>query len=71
MKTNVYKEKLQAMSDVELDAELDGVLIRQAQGYEMMRRKDTFNLLVEASVKLCDDAIKMIKEERKERKERL
>ena len=71
MKTNAYKEKLQAMSDVELDAELDGVLIRRVQGYEMMRRNDPFNLLVEASVKLCDDAIKMIKEEQEKRKERL
>lgn len=71
MKTNAYKEKLQAMSDVELDAELDGVLIRRAQGYEMMKRNDPFNLLVEASVKLCDDAIKMIKEEQEKRKERL
>lgn len=57
------------MSDVELDAELDGVLIRRAQGYEMMRRKDPFNLLMEASVKLCDDAMKMIKEEQEKRKE--
>lgn len=71
MGTNAYKEKLQAMSDVELDAELDGVLTRRVQGYEMMRWKDPFNLLVEASVKLCDDAIKMIKEEQEKRKERL
>jgi hypothetical protein len=71
MKTNAYKEKLQAMSDAELDREFDKVLTMRVQGYQMLRRDDPFTLLVEASVKLCDDAIKMIKEELKERKERL
>ena len=65
-----YLRKIQAMTDLELDRELDNVLYMQSQGYDIMNGKDPFNLLVEASVRLCDDAICAIKEEQNKRKER-
>ena len=65
-----YLRKIQAMTDIELDRELDKVLYMQSQGYDRMNGKDPFNLLTEASVRLCDDAICAIKEEQNKRKER-
>lgn len=63
-----YIKKVQAMTDDELNEELYKVRDMQAQGYDMLKGKDPFNLLVEASVKMCDDAIKVIKEEQKKRR---
>lgn len=56
-----YKEKIRKMTDSELESELEIVIERRAQGYQMLGRGD---LMIEASIKLCDDAIKMIKEEK-------
>ena len=55
-----YIKKVQVMTDAELNEELYKVRDMQAQGYDMLKGKDPFNLLVEASVKMCDDAIKVI-----------
>ena len=63
-----YIKKVQAMTDDELDEELYKVRDMQVQGYDMLKGNDPFNLLVEASVKMCDDAIKVIKEEQKKRR---
>lgn len=63
-----YIKKVQAMSDTELDEEFYKVLDMQSQGYDRLKGDDPFNLLVEASVKMCDDAIKVIKEEQKKRR---
>jgi hypothetical protein len=56
-----YKEKIRKMTDSDLDSELERVIERRAQGYQRLGRGD---LMIEASIKLCDDAIKMIKEEK-------
>jgi len=66
-----YIKKVQAMTDAELNEELYKVRNMQAQGYDRLKGNDPFNLLVEASVKMCDDAIKVIKEEQKKRRKRL
>lgn len=66
-----YIKKVQAMTNTELDQELCKVLDMQSQGYDMLKGNDPFNLLVEASVKMCDDAIKAIKEEQKKRRKGL
>lgn len=63
-----YLEKIQAMTDIELDRELNNVLEMQSDGYERIKGRDLFNLLMDASVKLCDDAILVIKEEQKRRR---
>ena len=63
-----YIKKVQVMTDTELDQELYKVRDMQAQGYDRLKGNDPFNLLVEASVKMCDDAIKVIKEEQKKRR---
>ena len=70
MADHSYTKKVQAMTDTELEQEFYKVRDMQSQGYDRLKGNDPFNLLVEASVKLCDDAIKVIKEElRKRRKE--
>lgn len=66
-----YIKKVQAMTDTELEQEFYKVLDIQSQGYDRLKGNDLFNLLVEASVKMCDDAIKVIKEEQKKRRKRL
>lgn len=66
-----YLEKIQAMSNSELDQEFYKVLDMQSDGYERMKGRDPFKLLMEASVKLCDDAIQAIKEEQKRRRKEL
>lgn len=63
-----YIKKVQAMTDDELDQEFYKVRDMQVQGYDMLKGNDSFNLLVEASVKMCDDATKVIKEEQKKRR---
>lgn len=63
-----YIKKVQVMTDAELDEELCKVRDMQSQGYDRLKGNDPFNLLVEASVKICDDAIKVIKEEQKKRR---
>lgn len=63
-----YIKKVQVMTDDELDQEFYKVRDMQVQGYDMLKGNDPFNLLVEASVKMCDDAIKEIKEEQKKRR---
>lgn len=63
-----YIKKVQAMTDARLDEELCKVRDMQTQGYDRLKGNDPFNLLVEASVKMCDDAIKVIKEEQKKRR---
>ena len=63
-----YLRKIQAMTDLELDRELDKTLDMLSQGYDRIKGRDPFNLLVEASVKLCEDAICVIKEELNKRK---
>lgn len=63
-----YLEKIQAMTDIELDRELNNVLEMQSDGYERIKGRDLFNLLMDASVNLCDDAILVIKEEQKRRR---
>lgn len=71
MVDKAYLEKIQAMTDVELDRELNKVLEMQSDGYERMKGRDPFNLLMDASVKLCDDAIQAINEEQKKRRKEL
>lgn len=66
-----YIKKVQAMTDAELDEVFYKVRDMQAQAYDMLKGNDPFNLLVEASVKMCDDAIKVIKEEQKKRRKEL
>lgn len=66
-----YLRKIQAMTDIELDRELDKVMDMQSQGYDRMNGKGSFNLLAEASVNLCNDAICAIKEEQNKRKGRI
>lgn len=68
MASKEYQEKIQAMTDAELDREFEKVLEMQSDGYERMRGRDPFNLLAEASVKLCDEAIEAIDAERSKRK---
>lgn len=65
-----YIKKAQAMTDTELEQEFYKVRDMQVQGYDMLKGNDPFNLLVEASVKMCDDAIKVIKEEQKKRRKK-
>lgn len=59
-----YKDKLKAMADNELDKELERVIENRFQGYQMLGSGD---LMIEASIKLCDDAIKSIKLEKSSR----
>lgn len=66
-----YIKKVKAMTDTELEEELYKVLDMQSQGYDMLKGNDPFNLLVEASVKMCDDAIEVIKEGQKNRRKEL
>lgn len=71
MADHSYTKKVQAMTDTELEQEFYKVRDMQSQGYDRLKGNDPFNLLVEASVKMCDDAIKVIKEEQKKRREQL
>lgn len=50
-------ETYKKMTDVELELELERVIELRAQGYQMLGRGD---LMIEASIKLCDDAIQAI-----------
>lgn len=63
-----YIKRVQAMTDTELDEEFYKVRDVQAQGYDRLKGNDPFNLLTEASIKLCNDAINVIKEEQKKRR---
>ena len=56
-----YKDKLKAMTDNELDKELERVIESRAQGYQMLGRSD---LMIESSIKLHDEAIESIKNEK-------
>lgn len=60
MRTMTYKGKLKGMTDNELDKELERVIESRVQGYQMLGRGD---LMVEASIKLHDEAIVAIKTE--------
>lgn len=60
-----YKDKLKAMTDDELDKELQKVIDSRAQGYQMLGRG---NLMIEASIKLHDEAIAAIKTEKSNRR---
>lgn len=60
-----YKDKLKAMADNELDKELQKVIDSRAQGYQMLGRRD---LMIEASIKLHDEAIAVIKIEKSNRR---
>ena len=59
-----YKEKIQSMTDTELDTELGNVIERRALGYQMLGSGD---LMIQASITLCDDAIEDIKLEKSNR----
>lgn len=59
-----YKEKIQSMTDIELDTELENVIERRALGYQMLGSGD---LMIQASITLCDDAIEAIKLEKSNR----
>lgn len=59
-----YNDKIRKMTDAELESELENVIGRRAQGYQMLGRGD---LLIEASIKLCDDAIEAINLEKTNR----
>jgi hypothetical protein len=59
-----YKEKIRKMTDSELESELERVIERRAQGYQRLGRGD---LMIEASIKLCDEAIQSIEEEKSNR----
>lgn len=59
-----YKDKIQKMTDVELELELKNVIERRAFGYQMLGRGD---LMIEASIKLCNDAIQAIESEKQNR----
>lgn len=59
-----YADKIKAMTDAELETELQSVIERRAQGYQMLRGRD---LMIEASIKLCDDAIQAINLEKSNR----
>jgi hypothetical protein len=59
-----YKEKIQSMTDTELDTELENVIERRALGYQMLGSGD---LMIQASITLCDDAIEAIKLEKSNR----
>ena len=52
------------MTDSELESELHGVIERRTNGYQMLRGRD---LIIEASIKLCDDAIQAINLEKSNR----
>lgn len=59
-----YKDKLKAMTDDELDKELQKVIDSRTQGYQMLGCRD---LMIEASIKLHDEAIAAIKTEKSNR----
>lgn len=59
-----YADKLKSMTDSELESELHGVIERRTNGYQMLRGRD---LIIEASIKLCDDAIQAINLEKSNR----
>ena len=59
-----YKDKLKAMTDDELDKELQKVIDSRIQGYQMLGCRD---LMTEASIKLHDEAIAAIKTEKSNR----
>ena len=59
-----YKDKLKAMTDDELDKELQKVIDSREQGYQMLGCRD---LIIEASIKLHDEAIAAIKTEKSNR----
>ena len=59
-----YKDKLKAMTDDELDKELQKVIDSRALGYQMLGCRD---LIIEASIKLHDEAIAAIKTEKSNR----
>ena len=59
-----YKEKIQSMTDTEVDTELGNVSARRALGYQMLGSGD---LMIQASITLCDDAIEDIKLEKSNR----
>ena len=59
-----YKDKLKAKTDDELDKELQKVIDSRAQGYQMLGHRDW---MIEASIKLHDEAIASIKTEKSNR----
>jgi hypothetical protein len=63
-KVMTYKEKIQSMTDTELDTELENVIECRALGYQMLGSGD---LMIQASITLCDDAIEAIKLEKSNR----
>lgn len=58
-------EKYKKMTDVELELELEMLIEHRAQGYQMLGSGD---LMIEASIKLCDDAIQAIEIEKLNRR---
>ena len=59
-----YKDKLKEMTDDELDKELQKVIDSRTQGYQMLVHRDW---MIEASIKLHDEAIASIKTEKSNR----
>ncbi len=59
-----YTDKIKSMTDAELESELQNVIEHRANGYQMLRGHD---LMIEASIKLCDDAIEAINLEKSNR----
>ena len=59
-----YKDKLKEMTDDELDKELQKIIDSRTQGYQMLGCRD---LMIEASIKLHDEAIAAIKTEKSNR----
>jgi hypothetical protein len=59
-----YKDKLKAMTDDELDKELQKVIDSRIQGYQMLGCRD---LILQSSIKLHDEAIAAIKTEKSNR----
>lgn len=64
MTDNGYLKKIQAMSDAQLEEELEKTICSRAQAYQMLGERD---LLIEASIKLHDNAIDAINLEKQNR----